>query len=172
MKKIIVYFLMAMLLLPSVCFAHTMPDSEFCFGNLTFGAPMSKMTALFGRDMERIEIENAMFTLITYKYSGISATAWSFAEQEMPEEELPIRGISITSSTAATRSGYLTTPSGFCVGMPYAKVVERYGAVEVFKIPGYMDVYAYEMPGNAGRQIAFMVDKEGIIREIRLATEV
>ncbi len=166
------WLLLTIVSLPSVSFAHTMPESEFCFGNLTFGAPMSKMTALFGRDMERIEIENAMFTLITYKYNGISATAWRFAEQEIPEEELPVRGISMTSSTVATRSGYLTTPSGFCVGMPYAKVVERYGAVEVFKIPGYMDVYAYEMPGNAGRQIAFMVDKEGIIREIRLATEV
>ena len=67
----------------------------------------------------------------------------------------------------------LKTPSGFTVGMPFTEVVEKYGKVRPVKFKGegiesdLQDCKDYTYICE-NQQIVFIVDKEGVIRAIRV----
>ena len=150
--------------------AHNLPDSEMRLEPFVLGAPVSKITALFGEAYRREEIPFGSMRLVWRHYEGFSVQYFSNGSVKS-EEEMGLRTVRITSGNLATRSGFITMPCGIAVGDDYKKVIEKFGVGERVRNPGSNDVYCYESSEYPGRVMSFSVNKQGQITTISLESE-
>ena len=150
--------------------AHNLPDSEMRLEPFAYGAPVSRITALFGDAYRREEISFGQIRLVWRHYEGFSVQYFSNGSVKS-EEEMGLRTVRITSGNLATRSGFITMPCGIAVGDDYKKVIENFGVGERVRNPGSNDVYCYESSEYPGRVMSFSVNKQGKITTISLESE-
>lgn len=150
--------------------AHNLPDSEMRMGPFEYGAPVSRITALFGDAYRREEIPFGSMRLVWRHYEGFSVQYFSNGSVKS-EEAMGLRTVRITSGNLAARSGFITMPCGIAVGDDYKKVIENFGVGERVRNPGSNDVYCYESSEYPGRVMSFSVNKQGKITTISLESE-
>lgn len=150
---------------------HSLPDSEMRMEPFVLGAPVSKITALFGEAYRREEIPfGEVARLVWRHYEGFSVQ-YFYDSSLKSEEEMGLRTVRITSGNLATRSGFITMPCGIAVGDDYKKVKEKFGKGIRVRDPGMDDVYCYESFEYPGRVMSFRVNKQGKITAISLESE-
>lgn len=174
MKKISRFFLLLAFIwtrfaVPGL--AHSLPAGEMRMGPFEYGAPVSRITALFGDAYRREEISFGEAALLVWRhYEGFSVQYFSNGSVKS-EEEMGLRTVRITSGNLATRSGFITMSCGIAVGDDYKKVIENFGVGERVRNPGSNDVYCYESSEYPGRVMSFSVNKQGKITTISLESE-
>lgn len=170
-SRIFLFLASFLILSAEAALAHNLPDSEMRMEPFVLGAPVSKITALFGEAYRREEIPFGEAALLVWRhYEGFSVQYFSNGSVKS-EEEMGLRTVRITSGNLATRSGFITMPCGIAVGDDYKKVIENFGVGERVRNPGSNDVYCYESSEYPGRVMSFSVNKQGKITTISLESE-
>lgn len=153
----------AMLLVSSVCSAHSLTDSEMFIAKAGIvktgiGCTMEETRKAFGLPEEKrffnvngMRGVNYVFTYYNVEIMGAVPTA-----QYKTEKELPVVSFMIKDNRAATASG-------ITVGDAYSKVVNMFGYAPQGSCQEGHTRYDYAVNGKV---MYFCVDGDGIIREI------
>ena len=144
MKRIVLLLLtMLSILFSATCFAHTMPESEMFLRGVGPKTTLAQVKAIYGEPAGKDEFKGEGVRVVTYVYSPL---------------------FKVFGRT------YITTPSGFSVGMPYQAVVKKFGPGE--KFTDYDGRIGYIYSFNSGMTtLTFYVDKNDIVSEINLGTD-
>ena len=154
MKKILMFVLLGLLILPSACMARPLPNSEFCLGGISvLETPLNEVRRIYGEPtlVQRKSYGNA------YRY-GDSV----YFETNRYGNQEHVRYIVVSG-----RNGW-GTPAGLTVGMKKSTMIELYGYEQPIynRETGYYD-YMYPHKGTgAGAGMKVEVNRYDVICRI------
>lgn len=162
-SKLAAFIVLFSMLVSSVAFAHNMPREEMYVGGVGPGCTLGYVKEIYGEPIDKIESTTDWLHIVTYKYSeSFSITGRSFAEENIPENEMMVAGFVLKDNS-------LSTPSGIRVGSPYEEVIHKFGYGDEVKLSGNT-YYCFNAP-NSAVEMSFGVNDDYIITEIRAGTE-
>lgn len=136
---------------------------EMRIGGIGIGFPLGYVKSLYG-EPSQIKWTDSIYgqaVHVGYIYSP-NFIVGGKTRKDNPEQE-----DSIVIDTILLKDNFMTTPSGFTVGMPYSAVVEIYGE-SIHKTPTREPgIYSY-LHGYKAYCMNFLVNSEGIITAINM----
>lgn len=144
----------------SVSFAlpHTIDESELYIGGIGIGTSLDYVEKIYGEPTSKEPFKNYLGTGITYNYNDFFLVSALYTKSN-----------NTYVNYITCKESILSTPSGFAVGVPYAKVTEKYGKVSILtpEITKNLNKnYIYYEHYIGLLFMRFAVDKNGIIQEI------
>ncbi len=166
MKRIFILMTGLLFAFQAIAFAHTMPREEMYVGGIGSGCSLGYVKSVYGEPKGKNWFDSYGVKGVTYVYSAaFHVTGWTSSKNPSAEDDILVAGFTLKDNS-------LSTPSGITVGMPYQKVVEKFGEVKKYTYNG-KNFYAYVTQNTDGPavQISFYVDEKGTITEINEGTD-
>lgn len=140
-------------------FHKTIDESEINIGGIGIGSSLDYVEQIYGQPTTKKEFKNYMGSGIVYNYKDKFIISALYTKSN---------GTYI--DTIICKENNLSTPSGFSVGTPYEKTIEKYGKGNPLpkeRITDYKKDLTYYEHSYGNLFMLFTVDKKGIIQEIK-----
>lgn len=162
-KKAIFFLVLWSLLCSSTivfAFHKTIDSEEINIGGITIGASLDYVEQIYGKPTNKKPFTNDLGSGLIYNYNDLFIVSGINTQD----------GKTYVDSIIC-REGILTTPSGFAVGSPYQKVVDKYGKVAPLskeRVRNYKKDFMYYQHSYGNWYMLFVVDKKDLIQEIQI----
>lgn len=157
-KKSLFLLLAILCISTTTCFAGNIPRHDIAIGGISYGTSMNYVKQIYGTPTKITYADGEWHTgkLIAYNYN----------------DKFIVEGVvkNNTVDFIVCREKGLSTPGGLAVGMKYDIAKKIYGEGQRLDlIKGYhQDGYKHYSYGSFGINMELVVDKQGIINEIKI----
>lgn len=153
-KSVLLFMLLVLLVLPTICMARPLPNSEFCLGGISvLGTPLNEVKRIYGNP---VLVQSKRYGN-SYRYGdSVYLETNTYGNQEH------VRYIVVSS-----RNGW-ATPAGLTVGMKTSTMFELYGYEQPVynRQTGYYDYMYPHMGTGAGAGMKVEVNRYDVICRI------
>lgn len=157
-------------------YTERLPRCEMAIGGITFGCTLDYVKTIYGEPSNITRYSGDGVKVVNFFYGdNFRITGRVFARydkatkqyySDLEEDEYPVTGFSIKDDS-------LTMPCGIKVGDSYLKVVEKFGVGAKYQPYKEKDKIGFSYLLRATlEEMHFIVDKNGIIRDIGTSTDV